>query len=176
MYIANVFGFKSVIDNGYGITMFVSLYLIGAFIGKYKTNKQPAALYFLIFMFSQLITFTNFLDNRFFGTLNYNSIFNVIGAISFFLLFSKIKIKSKLINKISISVFSVFIIHMNTFISKYIWTEIFNCTNYYTSKLFIVNLVFSVVTVFIVCVLIDFLRIKVFGFIEKLFVGREKDT
>ena len=169
------FQIGTVKDNGYGITMFIVLYFIGAYICKYKVNTRPAGLYFLIFMFSQFITFSNFLNERFFNTLGYNSLFNIIGAVCFFLFFSKLNIKSsivnKVINKLSVSVFSIYIIHMNSFISKYIWQGIFNCSSYYTDKLFIVNLIISVISVFIVCVIIDFFRIKIFKFIQRFYVS-----
>lgn len=157
-FISNV----TVNDSGYGIINFITLYLIGAFVSKYKLNKNSALLYFIIYVFTSFITFFNFLDNDYYNTLAYNSIFNIIGSIALFLFFSKLNIKSKLINKMSKYVFSIYIIHINPFIKSYIWTDIMNSGDYYTSNFFIVNLVISVTLVFIGSLFIDIFRDKLF--------------
>lgn len=151
-------------DCGYGIIQFAMMYLIGAYIAKYKKNQKNIFVYIGIYLLMASITCLNSIKNIYIGTFSYNSIFNVIGSVSLFLVFSKIKLNSKLVDSIAKHTLGIYIIHVNSFIMKYIWQYIFHSNDFYTRKLFIVNLGISVITTFLVCLLIDIVREKLFKY------------
>lgn len=160
----------TVFDNGYGIINFVMLYFIGSYISKYSVNKRKIWLYLLGYLLMQSITFYSslnpFIKN---GAYAYNTIFNVMGAVFLFLAFSKLNIKSKIINKISKHTLGIYLIHVNIFIRVYMWRTILKTSEYYTRNSLVLNCVFSVLAVFTVALVIDFIRKKLFNLtIEKL--------
>lgn len=145
-------------DKGYGIINFTVLYLIGAYIAKYKDTFISKRKTFFVYLLCVLITtiLSMFYDNRAFA---YNSIFNLIGGVSIFLLFKNMIIKDKkIINTLSSYSFSTYIIHENTFIVAIIFKEIFNSNSYYDSNYLIINLIISVLGTYFACIFIEAIR------------------
>lgn len=151
-------------DSGYGIIQFIMMYLIGAYIAKYKKNQKNIFIYIGIYLLMAIVTCLNSVKNIYIGTFSYNSIFNVIGSVSLFLVFSKIKFNSKWIDSIAKHTLGIYIIHVNSFVMKYIWQDIFHANNFYTRRLFIINLGISVITTFLICLVIDMIREKLFKY------------
>lgn len=151
-------------DGGYGIINFIMLYLIGAYIAKYNKNTRKAYIYFLVYIMMAIITYLisiNIIKIHIFA-FSYNSIFNIIGSVSLFLVFSKIKMSSNIINKIAKHIFGIYIIHVNSFIAVHIWKTLLNSDKYYASKWFIINWIVSILITFITCLIIDIVREKIF--------------
>ena len=94
-----------VLDGGYGITNFILLYFIGAFIGKYNIKVNKWILIFAEIMCVILMSRNNV-------WWSYCSLFCISSATAIFLLFSDVKsFTNKIINYISGYCFSVYIIH-----------------------------------------------------------------
>lgn len=153
-------------DAGYGIINFIMLYLIGAYISKYKINiKKHISL--LIYILMTIITYLISIDAlkiHAYAAYSYNTIFNIIGAVCLFLTFSKLEISSEIINRISKHIFGIYIIHVNSFIAVHIWKDLLSSDKYYASKWFIVAWLLSIIIVFVVCLIIDILRDKLFKY------------
>ncbi len=160
--------------SGFALYQFVMMYLIGAYLGKYKVNYDTKIL--LISFFS--LCFLNCVSYKI-GTIivnSPNSLLHYIGnnqvnsfisycnpiiifqAISFFLLFTKMKINNTLINSVSSCTLGVYLIHDN---------NVFR--NFYKDKIIIesdLNIIFiSIIVsvlVFIICVLIESIRQDLF--------------
>lgn len=151
-------------DNGYGIINFIMLYLIGAYIARYKKNDKKIAMYALLYIAMQSITLLDsikdFTEN---SAFSYNNIFNIIGSISLFMVFSKLKFESNIVNYISKHTLGIYIYHVNAFINVAIWRMIFKTNQYYTSKYLILNCIGSVIVVFLVGLIIDSIREKLFN-------------
>lgn len=157
-------------DDGYGIVQFVMLYLIGAYIAKYIINSPKnvtlhSIIYLLIYLLMTMITFGNSIKTIYLNTFAYNSIFNIIGSVSLFLAFSKLKLNLNFINSIAKHTFGIYIFHINEFIATYIWENICHITDFYLSKIFIIHLCISILSIFIICLIIDILREKLFKYI-----------
>lgn len=150
-------------DGGYGIINFIMLYLIGAYIWKYNLNIKRIYM-FVIYILMVIITYLISINiiKIHVAPFAYNSIFNIIGAVCLFLVFSKLKISSNIVNMIAKHTFGIYIIHVNSFIAVHIWKDLFNSDKYYPSKWFIVNWLISIITVFLVCLIIDIIRSKLF--------------
>lgn len=160
-FISNV----TVKDNGYGIINFIILYLIGAYIHIYrKNNKSKKLICISTYILMTVLIFIGSI-NSFKMAFAYNSIFNIISSISFFLIFKDIEFKSKIINKLATHTFGIYIIHVNTFTIPLLWKTILHSDLFYKSKFFILHLIGSVVTVYLLCLIIDWSRTKVFKFL-----------
>ena len=99
-----------------------------------------------------------------------NKIFAVIVAISSFLWFKNMNISySKLINPIGASTFGVLLIHANSdAMRQWLWKDTVDCVGHYNLPPFqlVLYILSSVVIIFILCTIIDIIRIKL---IEKPF-------
>lgn len=150
-------------DNGYGIINFVMLYLIGAYINKYKANKKNIFMYLLVYIAMAGCTYYVSIKNILVaGAFHYNTVFNIIGSTSFFLMFTKINIKSRLINKISKHTLSIYIIHANNFIIKRIYQNLLKSNLFWKSEFIVIHLLVSIMIIFIACLFIDIIREFIF--------------
>lgn len=144
-------------DKGYGITNFVVLYLIGSYIKLYFNDvyiRNKAILIYCICVIATMIC--SCISNTAF---NYSSIFNLLGAISLFLIFKSIKIKNnKIINKLASYTFAIYIIHENQLISAFLYRRIFNTLKYSNSNYLLLHMVFTAIGIYIICVILEFVR------------------
>lgn len=93
-----------------------------------------------------------------------NKFFALITSLTVFLYFKNLKLRySRFINTVAASTFGVLMIHANSdTMRKWLWRDIFNNLNAFNSTLiyFICHALVVVILVYIVCTLIDMVRIK----------------
>ena len=88
-----------------------------------------------------------------------NTLLTLSAAIGVFILFKNLHLgNNKGINRIASLTFGIYLIHENIFMRPFLWQKLFNNAPYENSPFLIVHLLFSVITVFIVCGLIEFIR------------------
>lgn len=168
------------VSSGFALYQFVMMYLIGAYLGKYKVNYSTAKIIivflascFLNCLFYKIGTIIVNSPDSLLSYIGYNQVnaflsycnpIIILQAISFFLLFTKLRIKSTIINKISSYTLGVYLIHDN---------NIFR--NFYRDKIIIgsdINIIFiSIIVsllVFIICTLIESIRQDLFKDIYNL--------
>ena len=161
-YIWHTFFTKTTIsDGGYGIINFVNLFLTGAYINKFvKTNISKKKLLLIYIISTTLTTIYSFIVSR---AWSYSTIFNLISSIALFLLFKSIKIKNnKIINKLATYTFITYIIHENSFLVKILYRNIFKSDKYWNSNLMILNLIITVLGIYIICIIIENIRKLIF--------------
>ena len=96
-----------------------------------------------------------------------NKILAIATALSAFLFFKNLKFKNAFINTVAASCFGVLLIHANSDVMrKWLWNDVLNNVEMYSSNLLIVHAVGSVLAIYIICTVIDYLRIRM---IEKPF-------
>lgn len=97
-----------------------------------------------------------------------NTFLAVLTGLSSFMFFKNLKIKySKIINTVSATTFGVLLIHANSDVMRqWLWQDVLNNVGMYGSWLMPIHAVVSVVVVFVVCSLLDLVRIH---FIETPF-------
>lgn len=149
------------------------IYLIyGYFLGAYLYKYQPQienrtlmkrGLFISIFILTSIIFFNlvnkNNLALYFLGI----SKFTVLGlALIIVLIFLKKNFYSEFVNKIGSYTLAVYIISDNEFLRKIIWNNIFYLRDIDSILLFIFYSLISVTIIYIVSVLIEFIRIKIF--------------
>lgn len=97
-----------------------------------------------------------------------NTLLAVLTGLSAFLFFRNLKLKqNKLINAFSASTFGVLLIHANSdMMRQWLWKDVCNNVGMYSSPWMPLHAVGSVIVIFVVCSLIDMLRIR---FVERPF-------
>ena len=165
------------IDNGYSPVWLGVLYILGAILGKYKdrirTNKLvllggyivAVALTviskFVLFHLNFFYEFTLYDD---FILIRYNSPTMVIAAICLLLLFADLKVKklSKVIKLLAPATFGVYIIHTEPFVWDYLLADRFFFLTELGPLTFVPIVVGSALGIYIVCSIIELVRIYVF--------------
>lgn len=161
------------------VTWFGVIYLISSYMRLYPhpimSNKR---LWMMLTISSILISIGSMVFmSYFFGhkgatffVSDSNKILAVIVAISSFLWFKNMNISySKLINTIGASTFGVLLIHANSYaMIQWLWKDTVDCVGHYYLPPFhmVLYILSSVVIIFIVCTIIDIIRIKL---VEKPF-------
>ena len=169
------------------LVWFIYMYSLGAYLKKYplKFNVKPAKyilisiVIFLIFFMESVIMFDIISINNSFNSAHIPHLFNIemfsmeklpslLTSIFLFIGFSKFKIRSnKIINVISSATFGIYLIHDEPYIRKFIWHSLFESTNYSSTTLFIPYSIIIILIVFLVCLIIELLRIYI---IEKKYI------
>ena len=171
------------LNNGYSALWLIILYIIGSYFGKYIINneKNENLKYFikwiLIYIFLNFLNYElNFwfiykknlhLKQTFFK--KYINPIVLFQAISLLMIFSKLKIKNKLLKKI-ISFFSPLVFGVLLFHSRirrlnfmrFYFNKIKNIKQYY----FFYSIIFLAIFFFIFCALVDYIRLLIFNFLK----------
>ena len=175
--------------GGSGVTWFIVLYLIAAYIKRYgqsfRWNYRKFGFLYLvgvllvsaskycIALATQLILHETVGTSIFYG---YNSPFIVISSIALFLYFErKPEIKygmTSAISKVAASTFGVYLIHDNPLLRPVLWS-LFNVNTEDNVILFIMYLIAIIFIIFIGSVVIDLLRMVLFSLfgIDRTIIG-----
>ncbi|MDE6461765.1 MAG: acyltransferase [Muribaculaceae bacterium] len=166
-------------DSGYSVLHFIGMYLLGHYIRLSDVVKLRSArrmlLYFIILVSSTAafiyisLSWTDseyvreFLIQRFTA---YTSPINVLGAILLFIIALKVNFQSQIINTVARSAFSVYLIH--TFppifvLYKKLAVDLFA----FDEMLWPIMSLLFVSVVFIVCAILDQIRIFVLGIVRE---------
>lgn len=160
-----------ILNNGLSPLWIALLYIVGAYLSKYNFNEKYKKKYLLL-VFLICITITYLWDlfsNDDFMFLKkltlYTSPTLVIGSICLVLLFSKIKIGSiskKIVKFFTPLTFSVYIIHMSTYVINKFFRGFYIEFVDYNPFLFPIVVIGASILIFIICALIDYLRLLLF--------------
>lgn len=102
-----------ILDDGYGIINFLTLYMLGGYIRLYEAESKwlnrRKRCYGLVFISCSLLTFVL---SYFINPYGYAFITNIIGALAAFLFFLKWDLgNNRVINQISVASFDVYFVH-----------------------------------------------------------------
>ena len=161
-------------DGGYGITNFIMLYFIGAYVRLYYDNKKMNKL-ILFIVYICLSLLGTFIYYNFLNAISYNFIINVINSIIVFLIFKNITMtKGKVISKFAECSLAIYIIHENLFIRSYIYRNIFKSSSFYDSSFLLINMIYSCIAIFITCAIIEFVRKFIFKITINKLIDKSK--
>ncbi len=166
----------------FGITMnyvswFIVLYFIGAYFRIYdKKIFQSAKIWGWITLFVLVVSvasivFMTWLNVKtgkgglglgYYFLADSNKVLAVVLSISAFLFFKNIKMKNnRFINRVAASAFGVLLIHANSdAMRQWLWQDVLNNVGMYGSQWLIFHAIGSVLAVYIICTIIDYLRIR----------------
>lgn len=171
-------------NNGFSLYQFVFLYILGAYLKKFPVEKSyifkimSKNMYkivlitifficlisnYILYSYADSISWINsgfkLISNYIKWTCgNYSCPFVVIQSVVYFLYFGTLQFNSKLINKIASLTFGIYLIHDNNFVREkiYIWLKINNGPIY--SYSFVIYMIIVSIIIFVVCMLIEFIR------------------
>lgn len=149
--------------NGYSITFFCGLYLTARYLRIYPINTFKNLSILIYFSCTLIICLIATLALWKFGNaarmLRYDNPLVIIASCSLLFSFTKLNIKSNLINWTAQSCFAVYIIHFNPFVFPY-FSQIDQYVFDHTSGIFtILAIGIFLVMVFLTCTIVDQLRI-----------------
>lgn len=162
------------------IDWFILLYFIGAYLKKYpikyfENQKRNFGIFSVLILLGMISVFVlDLLYDRFgFNPLHFtlpmNQILCLAISIYLFVIFKNMRIKNnKIINKISACTLGVYLIHGHILARDVIWYNIYNITMFTNSKYLVIYEIFVVVTLYIFCIFIDFIRQNT---VEKLYMN-----
>ncbi len=166
--------------NGYSTLWLSFLYIIGAYIKKYKPENNKCKRYLVGYAVCIIISFISFvaislLTHKVYGQIKgnllfirYVSPFILISAISLLMFFSSIKIRNKILVKIiklaAPSTLGVYIIHEYP-LCRYILGKLEVFAAYPVIGM-VLSVIAAVFAVYIICTLIDILRIQLFKILK----------
>lgn len=155
------------------VSWLVVIYLIGGYIRLYPDSfKYSSGKWFvctgIIILISWLsIIVVDYIGVQF-GFESYyhmvndcHKLFAVLIAVSAFLAFKNMKLKyNKFINTVASATFGVLLIHANSdTMRQFLWKDILDVAGQYESGMLWLHAILSVIGVYVVCVVIDLLRI-----------------
>lgn len=145
-----------IVDAGLGILNFVTVYIVIGYI-KLHGLKISKLICWIGLIVSILFTFGFSFCSE--NIWQYCFISNITFAICLFLLVINSKpFYSKFLNGLSATTFGVYLIHLDWILADLIWHKILQCSQFYNSHFFVLHMVASIVGLFIVCALIDWVR------------------
>lgn len=172
--------------DGESFIWFAFLYLVAGYIRLYfnkHVNKKICIS--IILLVSIIIVLLRFLSMKFIGKelerlLYFSNILNFVSLISLFLCFKDVQIKNQKINniigKISPLTFGIYLIHDNFYFKPFLWVNLLKVSDFANSKYLILHFVISVILVFTVCGLIEFVRTKIWNLCSKLKLSKKVDN
>lgn len=176
-----IYTFSLYIPFGEGVNMnyvswFIVLYFISSYVRLYPNNVyksdsstfwgELALFMFLLSILSIWAIVT--LNCRYGQNINphrllsdSNALFALLLGLSSFMFFKNLRISyCKRINTIAASTFGVLLIHANSdSMRMWLWKDVIDCVGHYSSEWYVLYSFFCVISIFLVCVCIDFVRI-----------------
>lgn len=170
-------GFR--LNDGYSPIWLMIMYLVGAYMKKFNVGaKMKKWLALLLYVISSLCSFIlcvfskkllKIMLGNDISYLSYTSPFVVLSAIFLFIFFSKLKFgkrTGKLINYITPAALGVYLIHTHPLVFNKLMKDIaMPLVNHGTAAM-IFGSVAMALAVFIICIVIDLLRIQLFRLIR----------
>lgn len=159
---------------GSGVIDLFVYYLIGAYFRKYppklfkhsKLRRGFITVAILTLFVAEILLFlipfeSEYVDSMKTYLMKSNSAVALLFSVGIFIGFIYSKpFFNKAINTISSCTFGVYLIHDNPVIRELLWLGWFDNTNYYNSPYLLIRILFSVIIVFVVCIMIEFVRKK----------------
>lgn len=155
------------------ISWFAIMHLVASYIRIYGFPIKMGhvawlwlALCFILLSFASIIIilYLGRIDHWSFFLDSPNKFLAFATSISLFMWFKDAKVKqSKIINRISASAFGVLLIHANSdTMRQWLWKDVLDVSGHYPSDCFMIYSVLSVLGIYMVCTIIDQLRIVIF--------------
>lgn len=156
---------------GYSVVQFLFDVIVGMYLRRAKVNPKSWKL-LLGYCGSAVIMMAGV--SRFPSLYNYCSVFTVVSAVCLFLLFNKLEFQNKAVNFVSKSVFAIFCMHVSS-VANAFWRKFFITSEHITNVwggVFVLWVLISVASMFLICLLIDIVIRCTFGIFEKKFCSK----
>ena len=164
------YGAVYIVYNGFSVFSFMGLYILARYVRLYPSvytsisrNKCLAVYVFInIFLTSVSTLFLVFdLPDYWVAKIASSHVnpFTILASLYLLLCFSKLRIQSKIINKMAVSVFAVYLLHQNSFILDEYRSLMARLYQEFDGLTYLLAISLTLLLVFILAILIDQLRI-----------------
>lgn len=172
-----IFSIEKIVDPYYGKSLggFLLMYIIGGYIRLFFPQevfeKRKAKLKYLIIFF--ILCAIDFSLAYFIKSYKdvygmFNNPLVVFESVMLIMFFRDLKFSSSFINTIAGTTIGIYAIHEHPFVRKWVWSIFtFKDKSLYNSPLLIVKVVTVCITVFMVCCIIELIRLKIFLIFSK---------
>ncbi len=165
--------FDSIWHRFSSLGIMIVSYFIGAYVRLYL-NEEKKTIYTILMVACNVLLICSvividilgvrFKSDTLINNATYfkgsSNIISFIVAISIFLYFrNNVKLKSKTVNFIASSVLGVYLIHDNDYIRPILWKSFYPNLDFFNSKYFLIHILVKTGGIFVVCVIIDKIRI-----------------
>lgn len=168
-------------NNGYGLCWVVFVYLLAGYIRlhlkkDFKTYNLLTVYFSMIFIqiiIRQLCEISTwYIAKEYLKiSLTYTPIYILIESVAVFLIFRKINIKNKIINKCILAIspltLGVYLIHEQNYLRHILWDKILRPSNYINGGNLLIILIVDITLIFSVCCIIEKLRQIIFKLLGK---------
>ena len=168
-----------VLDGGYGITNFITMYFIASYIRKYISFKNPkktrliSLTVYVVSCFA--ITVSCFLSYFSLRAWSYYYIFNILASVALFVFFLYLpKTNLKIVNTIAGTTFGVYILHTMLYFQPLIYHSILHTELYYNSKYQTLHFFICIILLFSVCSTIDYCRQRIWNVTVKKLLDKSR--
>lgn len=166
---------------GYHPLSFIAIYLLARYIRLYGRipNKNIAFTgFFACVLINTLLTFLPiYIQHRdlLLGILfSYTNPLNIVGPLFLLLFFVQLQIRSKIINWIAVSCFSVYLLHCHFNLSDYYIQQAKYIYDNYSGLEYYIVILSYMVFIFIIAIIIDKIRISCFNRIWNILEKKDK--
>lgn len=176
----------TVSDKGYGITNFILLYLIAAYIRRYADGPKRQCVLIPAYLGSvgltlliricpawaegSLLKSASLFADR---ALHYNFFLNVISSVLLFLIFKNLSLRqSRTAAKLQGFSLSVYVIHENVFLRQWLYRVVFRSPEFYHSPWMLPHLAVTVLGIFLLCAAVETLRRLLFKYTVDPLISR----
>lgn len=171
------------------VTWFCILYFIASFLRLYQKKwMENTGLWASLTMISLFLSWTSVIFFAYIGKIignieiayflvyDSNKILALTTGTAAFMLFKSLKLKQhRWINLIAGSTFGVLLIHANSDVMRqWLWKDVLKNVAFYNSPYLILHAVISVLAVFVICTVIDQIRIRLLENPIRNFIWKEK--
>lgn len=166
--------------GSYSISWFICLYLISGYLKLFYSNKQiNKSLCILVYLIASIINVVAYFVIKALNInlilpdflYNYYSITVLISAISLFLFFKNLSIKSKFIDRtinfFAPATFAIYLIHENPNIRGVLWENFYFVSNEPFIKMLFLIIIIPIL-LFVLFAVMDKIRVVLFNFIRKI--------
>lgn len=155
------------------LAWFIYLYCCGLYIRRYppRISKKICVGVFCIawigmWMMDILLQVYTSIEKNYFSYMYRIPLF--LASVAVFLVFTNLHIRqSKFINKMGKATLGVYLIHDSLFCRSFLWITVLHADRYYNTWFYLIHMTVSCVLIFIVCVIVDLCRERLFEVIEK---------
>jgi len=177
--------------KGYDLVWFICVYVVAAYMRLYGItffeNKRKSIVTYLVCVLAIFLYgvgvgafcfYTGKLTDQIGEVWHYNHILNLLAAISFFHIFLHMKIRSNrladMICNVSPYAFGVYLFH-EQFEVRYLWPTWFRVKEMSETMWFIPHMIGTVLTIFLLGLVVDYLRSRIFRVVAKRLSGGKID-
>lgn len=162
--------------NGYYLLQFITMYMIGRYIGLYdiSVSIKKSVLSYILFTGCTWLLFSHFINEdrplEAWKMMFYNNPFVIGASIAFVMIFKTIRIQSRHINYLSKSSFSIYLIQCSALGDVY-YTQVAEYYIKYGDIGAVAIIVVTVILITLIAILIDPVQRKINGYLTNKFIN-----